>query len=344
MPADVQKSERPSYWPYGLSLALMYATFPLIWVGGLVTTYDAGMAVPDWPTTYGENMFAYPLRSWWHGPWDLFVEHGHRLLGSLVGLLTIGLVIVVHRFERRAWVRRLAWGALGLVLLQGALGGARVLMDERTLAMVHGCLGPLFFVYAGLLACVTEPAWHNVEPASNSAGGRLSRLLWVTLGLAYFQLVLGANLRHIRVDAPASVFQMLAMFHVGMAMVVLFHAVLLGVRSRASEVPRLVRAGCRRVGLLVLVQVGLGVAAWTVKYGWPIWLGSPSFAAGLTVTNESHLQSMVITAHMAIGSMILIHTLVAAVRCSRAIWDGEGEPLESESELPQTTVMRECMA
>ena len=75
-----------SPWPHRLAVLLVCATFPLIWVGGLVTTYDAGMAVPDWPTTYGYNLFLYPWQTWLAGPWDLFIEHGHRLLGSLGGL------------------------------------------------------------------------------------------------------------------------------------------------------------------------------------------------------------------------------------------------------------------
>ena len=65
-------------WPHRLAVVLVCATFPLIWVGGLVTTYEAGMAVPDWPTTYGYNLFLYPWQTWILGPWDLFIEHGHR--------------------------------------------------------------------------------------------------------------------------------------------------------------------------------------------------------------------------------------------------------------------------
>ena len=71
-------------WPHRLAVALACATFPLIWVGGLVTTYDAGMAVPDWPGTYGYNLLLYPWQTWIAGPWDLFIEHGHRLLGAAV--------------------------------------------------------------------------------------------------------------------------------------------------------------------------------------------------------------------------------------------------------------------
>ncbi len=66
-------------------MLLVCATFPLIWIGGLVTTYDAGMAVPDWPNTYGYNLFLYPWQTWVSGPWNLFIEHGHRLFGAVVG-------------------------------------------------------------------------------------------------------------------------------------------------------------------------------------------------------------------------------------------------------------------
>src|ERR1051325_109674 len=83
--------------PHRLAVALACATFPLIWVGGFVTTYKAGMAVPDWPNTYGYNLFLYPWQTWIYGPWHLFIEHGHRLLAAGVGLLTIAVAIAVWR-------------------------------------------------------------------------------------------------------------------------------------------------------------------------------------------------------------------------------------------------------
>ena len=84
---DQRRQSRRSPWPHRWAVVLACATFPLVWVGGLVTTTDAGMAVPDWPNTYGYNLFLYPWQTWLAGPWDLFVEHGHRLLGAAVGLL-----------------------------------------------------------------------------------------------------------------------------------------------------------------------------------------------------------------------------------------------------------------
>src|SRR5690349_15701682 len=119
-------------------MLLAAATFPLVWIGGLVTSSKAGMAVPDWPTTYGYNPFLYPLSTWWNASWDVFVEHGHRLFGALVGLIAIGLVIVVWASDRRMWLRWAAVGALALVCLQGALGGLRVKFDDATFARIHG--------------------------------------------------------------------------------------------------------------------------------------------------------------------------------------------------------------
>src|SRR5204863_1037959 len=123
---DLQTPSRPSPWPHRLAVALALVTFPLIWVGGLVTTYDAGMAVPDWPGTYGYNLLRYPWQSWLAGPFDLFIEHGHRLLGATAGLLAIALVTVVLITDRRRWLVAASFGALALVIFQGILGGARV--------------------------------------------------------------------------------------------------------------------------------------------------------------------------------------------------------------------------
>ena len=90
---------------------LACTTFPLIWMGGLVTTYAAGMAVPDWPNTYGDNLFLYPLESWLE-VWDVFLEHGHRLLGSVVGIVTIVLAILLWRRDSRPTM----WWIAGIAL------------------------------------------------------------------------------------------------------------------------------------------------------------------------------------------------------------------------------------
>src|SRR6476660_6401420 len=178
-----------SPWPHRWAVALACATFPLVWVGGLVTTTDAGMAVPDWPNTYGYNLFLYPWQSWLAGPWDLFVEHGHRMLAATVGLITIIMLIVFMRSERRKWVRSMGFVALGLVIFQGALGGMRVLFDERTLAMLHGMTGPLFFGLTVALAVITSQRWQLGPSADEQAiarsGAQIRAIATVTTVLAY---------------------------------------------------------------------------------------------------------------------------------------------------------------
>src|SRR5688572_15962597 len=95
-------------WPHRLALLSAVVIFPLIWVGGLVTSYDAGMAVPDWPGTYGYNLFLYPWTTWFFGPFDLFIEHGHRLLGALAGMLMIALVAATALSKCPRWLLQLS--------------------------------------------------------------------------------------------------------------------------------------------------------------------------------------------------------------------------------------------
>src|SRR6185295_5356358 len=99
------------------------ATFLLLGLGGLVTSHEAGLAVPDWPTTYGYNMFFFPFSKWKGG---IFYEHTHRLVASLVGFLTVILAVWLWLKEARRWMRRLGTAALLAVILQGILGGLRV--------------------------------------------------------------------------------------------------------------------------------------------------------------------------------------------------------------------------
>ncbi|HEU4342169.1 MAG TPA: COX15/CtaA family protein, partial [Candidatus Binatia bacterium] len=109
-----------SVWPHRLAVVLACATLPLLFVGGLVTGKGAGLAVPDWPTTFGYNMFLYP---WSKMAGDIFYEHSHRLVASGVGLLTIVLALILWFRERRNWLRWLGVAALALVISQGIIGG-----------------------------------------------------------------------------------------------------------------------------------------------------------------------------------------------------------------------------
>jgi cytochrome c oxidase assembly protein subunit 15 len=228
------------------------STLLLISVGGLVTSHGAGMAVPDWPNTYGYNMFFFPVSAWIGG---IFYEHSHRLVASGVGLLTLvlaawlygrtsrpvlrwgGAVLLVagiavalvtpDRWQdaivlaaagamslggsfvwpqsgpQPRWLRRLGLLALGMVILQGVLGGLRVTLFKDELGIVHATLAQLFFVLVGTIALFTSP-W---RPPVRSAGCRLAeppeggtrslRRIYVAVTLLVLaQLILGATMRH----------------------------------------------------------------------------------------------------------------------------------------------------
>lgn len=303
-----------SRWPRRAAVALVCATFPLIWVGGLVTSYEAGMAVHDWPTTFGYNMFLYPIGDWLRGPRDVFIEHGHRLLASFVGMLTIGVVLVFWRCEPRRWVRRLAYATLAAVILQGLLGGLRVIEDKRAMALVHGCVAQLFFALTVTLAAVSSWWWREASEASRkdiNAGelARLSSLSLTTALLAYLQVVLGAVQRH---------FHQGIVFHLLLATALTAQIVWLSVRvfKTSPRQPQLIRPAAALLALIA-VQLCLGTAAWVVNHGWPVWVAHYDWAAGYVVGAYSHSQIWSTTAHVATGALIFATTWLLALRTLR---------------------------
>lgn len=284
-----------------------------------MTTYDAGMAVPDWPSTYGYNLFAYPWQTWLFGPWDLFIEHGHRLLGALVGFIAIAFVCAVWRSDRRTSMRAAALCALCLVIFQGALGGARVLLDERQLAMLHGCVGPAFFAYCVALAVFTSRKCQPVRDEGIKAmSQRLQRISLLTVVFSYLQLVIGAQLRHVSVMAAPGVFRGAVVFHLLMAVVVTFHVFqLLLLAKRNFGLIAQLQMPVMLLTILILVQVGLGGATWVVKYGWPGFFADFSFAAPHTIQAKSLFQTLIVTSHVATGSLILATGMTVLARSVR---------------------------
>ena len=168
----------------------------LIFVGGLVTSTESGLAVPDWPTTYGWNMFAFPFSKWVGG---IFFEHSHRLFASFVGFLTVVLAFWTWFKERRAWVRWLTVAALGAVILQGVLGGLTVLfLLPAPISTLHACLAQTFFCLTISIALFTSPSWKRGLPLIKSHAGSipLQTLCAATTAFIYVQLILGALMRH----------------------------------------------------------------------------------------------------------------------------------------------------
>ena len=275
-------------------------------MGGLVTTYGAGMAVPDWPNTFGYNLFLYPLESWL-GVWDVFLEHSHRLLAATAGLVTIALAAALWRQEPRRWVRGLGGAALAGVCFQGVLGGLRVTENAVWLAKIHGCTAPLFFALSTSLVAFTSPAWRQDRWAAiRPAAPTLQRLALATAAAIYLQIVVGAQLRHHDPAVAPGWFILWLWLHVlaagGLAIAVLGLVRLTG--RRLPDAPKLRRRGRWLLGLL-LVQLVLGAAAWVTHYNWPVWLTGWTGEIEYTVVTGSFLQAVLTTAHIAVGSLAL---------------------------------------
>ena len=169
------------------------ATFLLIGLGGLVTSHNAGMSVPDWPTTYGYNMFLFPYHKWIGG---IFYEHSHRLLASLVGLLTTILAVWLWLKDARKWLQWLGVAAFLLVIVQGVLGGLRVRLNLDWIGIPHGAIAQLFLVLVSAIALFTSRWWiaSAGEKQKPVPPGLRRHVLYVAL-LIFVQLLLGATMR-----------------------------------------------------------------------------------------------------------------------------------------------------
>ena len=168
-------------------------TVLLILAGSLVTSHDAGLSVPDWPTSYGWNMFTFPPSMWVANIW---YEHGHRLIASSVGVLTIILTVWLWRSEPRRWLRWLGVAALVAVVAQGLLGGLTVLFFlPAAVSTAHAGLAEIFFCLTVAIALFTSPGW-----VAAARGGvddlRLRQLATTTTVLIFAQILIGATMRH----------------------------------------------------------------------------------------------------------------------------------------------------
>ncbi|MDE0467185.1 MAG: COX15/CtaA family protein [Candidatus Poribacteria bacterium] len=272
------------------------ATFLLIVIGGIVTSTESGLAVPDWPTTFGYNMFLYPLSEMVGG---ILYEHSHRLMGSLVGLLTVGLFIFALVRDTRKWLKWLGLVALIAVIVQGVLGGLRVTQINRNFAIVHACLAQAFFALLCGIAWFTSRDWWKDRTASvNETAQKLRRLSLITTCLIYLQLIFGAILRHTgsRLDA-----------HLLFAFLVALHIFLLARRILGTndETQRIAPSMTLLLLGLLFVQLMLGTGAFFAK----LTAFGETFATALTVT--------ITTAHVAVGALMLVSSFVLTLKIYR---------------------------
>jgi len=268
-----------------------------ITAGALVTTLKAGMAFPDWPTSDGQSMFSYP---WLQSAGDKFAEHGHRLAGIVIGLLSVVLAVSVWKHEQRFWVRVVGMSVQLVVILQGLLGGLRVLANEDSLALIHGLFAALTFALMASVALVTSRSWIEMPAGSSSENlRRLKPLAIITTLIVCTQFVLGAFLRHLG---------MVLYEHLGSAFLVVAFTVATVQSARATRSAWLQRPAQWLLTLLVL-QVALGSAAWIMTLGFP-W-------TGYVAVQHSVLQILVRTGHAIVGLLLLMTTVNLVLRVFR---------------------------
>lgn len=289
-------------WRHRFSLLLVAATLFLIFAGGLVTSTGSGLSVPDWPLSYG--MVMPPMVG------GVFYEHGHRMVASAVGFLTLVLAVWTARAESRPAVRRLAWGALGVVIAQGVLGGLTVIYLLPTpISVMHACLAQAFFCITIALAYATSREWREAAPADDTRG--LRGAATAATVVVFVQLVLGAIMRHIgaglaipdfplmygRWLPPVEVLENVPVaVHLGHrvgALVVFAFVLRLALRAWRARERRLARLAQLALAL-VLAQIALGAAT--------------------VLTGKAVLPT---TAHVATGAAILGLCWLATLRARR---------------------------
>jgi cytochrome c oxidase assembly protein subunit 15 len=291
----------PSRSLHRFALLTATATFFLVIAGGLVTSTGSGLAVPDWPLSYG--MYLPPMVG------GIFYEHGHRMVAGVVGLLTFGLAAWLWFGESRRWVRVMGLAAVAAVIAQAALGGITVLFLLPTpISVGHAGLAMAFFALVSSIALVTGPGWSSVQPQTPAAARpTLPRYALITAAAVYVQILLGAAVRHTGSglacpDFPlcnGQLFPPLTSVGIGLQLLhrlgaaVVFVSVIWvvwRVRSEHSRVAELQMPALAALCLLVL-QVLLGaLSVWT----------------GLAVTPT--------TTHVAVGALLWVTMVVLTLR------------------------------
>jgi cytochrome c oxidase assembly protein subunit 15 len=287
------------------ALIVACATFFLIIAGALVTSHDAGLATSDWPLSNGQ---VFPKMVG-----NLFWEHGHRMVATSVGILTIGLAVYLWRTEKRRWVRRLGVVALCGVIAQGLLGGLTVkLMLPLVVSAAHATLAQLFFCTTVSLAVFTSSSWISDRARTEDRGSFPVRYACLAAVVTIFlQLIIGATLRHSATwDRPLPTDLLLT--HVGGALTV---TILVGISAslilkRHSSNAYLTRPAVIALTLLG-VQLCLGLAAYITR------MASPN--------DPQPLNPMVAitVAHVACGALVFATMIVLTLRSFKVLYSSD---------------------
>lgn len=330
---------------HSVALIAALATFLLIVVGGLVTSKGAGMSVPDWPTTYGYNMFLFPYSRWVGG---IFWEHSHRLLASGIGLITILLAVMTFNGDKRSWVRWLAVAAVIGVIAQGVLGGLRVTLYKDQIGIFHALLAQSFFGLLLVIAAVTGRGFISGSWFRDSVAASLRWLVLGALILTYFQLGVAATIRHQHrplaiPDFPAAYGQFIpdtspaALQRINS---IRAHDLIPPVSVSQIELQLAHRAGAVALMLLVitiavrsvqLTPLGHWMRSWSL-----IWVGGillQILLGGITIwTNKA---ADVATAHMALGALLTGLAILFTFRVFCAEEGTHARPISENQTIPR---------
>ena len=275
---------------YLFSIFVSFSVFLLILAGGLVTSHDAGLAVPDWPTSYGG----------WFPPMvgNVFWEHGHRMIAGFVGILTLTLVLLIQFCEKRTWLKRIAWAALGMVILQALLGGLTVLnFLPAPISITHAMLAQTFFCVMISITYFLSPKFQETRIENDKdKNKRLKRLLLLTLIFIYLQLGLGAIVRH---TGQAVVFHMIVAFLIAL------HVLLIVLRVLRFSYEKFLERLSVGLGIITITQIFLGFGAFIFTRMMP-----QSYAPSLG-------QVVFTAAHQTMGALVLAATFLMTVRVWR---------------------------
>jgi len=263
-----------------LAVTALLMAFVLVVAGGLVTSRDAGLAVPDWPLSYGG---VNPPR--WYEIDNVRTEHGHRLIAASVAVVTCLLGMSLYRNDTRKYARILGLAAIAAVLAQALMGGLRVIWLSLDLAMVHGWFGQAFFGILAAIVTVTSPSWVNDEAMEDHTPLQLPGI--IMLSLIGLQLAIGVSLRHMP-GSEGVLAHPLFYLHLLIGLCVLFASFRLA--KQASQTGGAAGRTTRRLCGLLWLQVGLGLATATL-----LQLGGQQGSAGLAL-------SWLPTLHVAVGA------------------------------------------
>jgi cytochrome c oxidase assembly protein subunit 15 len=287
----------PSRWLHLWAVWTVCATLVLLFLGAIVSSFRVGMADPVWPTMPWHLLFI----SWDEPSAGFLIEHSHRLAGYVVGLSAIVLAFGVWRYDARPAVRWLGAAALSGIIIQGLLGGFRVKLNAllgTDLAMIHGAFSQIVFSLLIALALLTSPGWMlgHSRPA-----GTLQRWAWLTTGILFAQIVLGAILRH--TYSPLGQRGHLLLAFAAVAAVIWL--VKLALDETGDRTPG---AWAVFLAILMAAQVVLGIESWMVQFG----NGRHPLTQAITAP-----QAAVRTAHVLVGYGIMATTVVVTLRSHR---------------------------